>query len=220
MPVPLNDRGVSKPPQGCGNAVIVDPANRRRFVGETVDHLRSIEGHFDVSIRRIAIDAPSAPLPDGESLRAAEAALDHEGIDYIQTPTRSQFDEMAAVVRQHLARGGTEATLPRANQLWMLFGFDLFDELTREGWDCLEVYPQATVRALGVGDVHKTKAGAVEAQLTAAAKYTGWPDEPTLAALGRSVTAVPTIALTRTSPHGSRVLMKARGEGSESRQTT
>lgn len=87
--------------------------------------------------------------------------------------------EHMARVRQHLQDGGTQATIPCANQLWMLFGFELFTALSVAGWPCIEVYPQATVRAIGVGEQHKSTAGAVLEQLEAAAPHTGWPSRPT-----------------------------------------
>jgi hypothetical protein len=64
----------------------------------------------------------------------------------------------------------------------MLFGFELFQVLGLI-WPCLEVYPQATVRALGVGQRHKHEPGAVLEQLTAAAAHTGWPRPVSLVAL-------------------------------------
>ena len=146
-------------------------------------YLRRVEKHFDVHIVRIAIDAPSAPRRDGLTLREAEAALDREDISYIQTPGRAAFDLMPERVRQHLAGGGSEATLPCANQLWMLFGFSLFEALSGAGWTCLEVYPQATVRILGSGQQHKSTPGAVEAQMAATARHTGWPENADESAL-------------------------------------
>ena len=134
-------------------------------------------------IVRIAIDAPSAPCRDGLTLREAEAALDREEISYIQTPGRAAFDLMPERVRQHLAGGGSEATLPCANQLWMLFGFSLFEALSGAGWTCLEVYPQATVRILGSGQQHKSTPGAVEAQMAATARLTGWPEKADVSVL-------------------------------------
>jgi predicted nuclease with RNAse H fold len=148
-----------------------------------VSYLRRVEKHFDVHIVRIAIDAPSAPRRDGLTLREAEAALDREGISYIQTPGRAAFDVMPERVRQHLAGGGSEATLPCANQLWMLFGFSLFEALSGAGWTCLEVYPQATVRILGSGQQHKSTPGAVEAQMAATARLTGWPEKADVSVL-------------------------------------
>ena len=57
----------------------------------------------------------------------------------------------------------------------MLVGFALFKRLRTE-WECLEVYPQATMQVLGASTVHKAKAGAVLAQLKAVSGYSGWPD--------------------------------------------
>jgi hypothetical protein len=65
----------------------------------------------------------------------------------------------------------------------MLFGFDLFRVLSAEGWECLEVYPQATVRVIGAGERHKKSPGAVLAQLTAVAAHTRWPDPVSVEAL-------------------------------------
>jgi Protein of unknown function (DUF429) len=180
VPLALNARAAPKPPAGCGNRAIIDPEIRRQFATETRSYLREVERHFGVEIARIAIDAPSAPRVDNLELREAEAALAAAGISFIQTPDQQAFECMPDRAREHLAAGGTCATLPCANQLWMLFGFELFDVLASEGWECLEVYPQATVRTLGAGDAHKSQSGAVLAQLKATARHTGWPASPSL----------------------------------------
>ena len=182
-PLALRGRGVPEPPRGCGNAAIIKGENRERLASETITFLKRIEGHCHVQIERIAIDAPSAPRRDDQRLREAEAALDNEGISYIQTPNRAAFDSMPDRVGRHLEAGGSHSTLPCANQLWMLFGFTLFDALSRAGWICLEVYPQATIRILRSGQQHKSTAGAVVAQMTAAACHTGWPAKPGKSAL-------------------------------------
>jgi predicted nuclease with RNAse H fold len=183
-PLALRARGIPEPPRGCGNAAIVEQGNRERLASAAVSYLRAVEEHFDVHIARIAIDAPSAPRRDDLKLREAEAALGKEGISYIQTPTRAAFDLMADRVRRHLGEGGSHSTLPCANQLWMLFGFTLFDALSHAGWECLEVYPQATVRMLRSGQRHKSAPGAVVAQMTAAASRTGWPAKHETSSLG------------------------------------
>ncbi len=64
----------------------------------------------------------------------------------------------------------------------MLVGFALFARLRME-WECLEVFPQATVALLGVGGTHKSRHEGLEAQLAAAARWTGWPDPPSTGAL-------------------------------------
>ena len=95
---------------------------------------------------------------------------------------RGSVGEIQAKAKAHLAGGGAVATLPNANRLWMLVGFDLFRRLSKE-WECLEVYPQATVVVLGAGATHKHKQAGLQTQLRAGAKYTGWPKPPVLAAL-------------------------------------
>lgn len=77
-------------------------------------------------------------------------------------------------VRKHLGGGGAENRIPHANQLWMVVGFELFRRLSHLA-PCVEVFPQATVRVLGSGQVHKFKADGVQAQLTEVATHTGWP---------------------------------------------
>jgi hypothetical protein len=58
----------------------------------------------------------------------------------------------------------------------MVVGFELFRQLSSTV-PCIEVFPQATARVLGSGQVHKFKSGGVEAQLREAAVHTGWPSE-------------------------------------------
>jgi len=183
IPLLLKGRGLAKPPRGRGNAAIIERDERSRLASETVAYLRWAEKQFDVQIARIGIDAPSAPRPNSLARREAEVALDKEGISCIGTPSESDFEGMPRCIREHLAAGKSQSTLPCANQLWMLFGFELFKVLSAEGWDCLEVYPQATVQVLNPRAPHKTSKGAVADQLRAASKHTGWPQEPTVDAL-------------------------------------
>ena len=125
----------------------------------------------------IGIDAPSAPRDSELKRRLAEVALDRAGISCFATPSEKQFYAISDKVNKHLEEGGDESHLPHANQLWMLVGFAVFKELQKLA-PCIEVFPQATARALGVGQIHKTQPGAVDEQLNAAAKYTGWlPDQ-------------------------------------------
>ena len=71
-----------------------------------------------------------------------------EGISCIATPSRSDFKKIREKVAVHLRRGGRVARLPHSNQLWMLVGFALFQELSKLA-ECIEVFPQAIVRAIG-----------------------------------------------------------------------
>ena len=162
------------PPRGRGNAATCDPEAVAAFAAETVEYLRRVEADLGVRIVRIGIDAPSAPRRDGTSRRAAEAALDRAGISCFTTPGETDFERIREKVRQHLEAGGGHANLPHANQLWMQVGFALFRELGKVA-ECVEVYPQATIRQLGAGSIHKFKTGGVESQLAAVARHTGWP---------------------------------------------
>ena len=172
-----------EPPVGLGNAASCKAGVVENFAQATVNYLRQVEVHFDVQIIRIGIDAPSDPRSPTVARRAAEAALDRAGISCFTTPSDADFLLIRQKVEHHLALGGAESRLPHANQLWMLVGFQLFRQLKTVA-ECVEVYPQATVRQLGVGNVHKFKQGGVATQLAAASAYTGWPrgqlDEPTI----------------------------------------
>lgn len=174
VPRRIAEREAPEPPRGAGNVAALEPSSVRRFADETATYLRRLEAHFKVSIRRVAIDAPSDPRPEAIGRRRAEAALDARRISCFTTPSSAEFMAIMEKARKHLRTGGAEARLPHANQLWMLVGFALFERLRRD-WECLEVFPQATAFVLGAGAIHKSKPGGVEAQLTAAARHTGWP---------------------------------------------
>jgi hypothetical protein len=174
-PLPLAARYTPVPPRGHGNVSSIDSSTVASFADSTALYLHHLESHFGVSIRRIAIDAPSDPRQDGLSRRLAETALDQQSISCFTTPSSAGFETIRVKVRDHLKAGGSESRLPHANQLWMLAGFALFKRLRSE-WECLEVYPQATMRVLGASTVHKSKVGGVLAQLGAVSRYTGWPD--------------------------------------------
>ena len=100
--------------------------------------------------------------------------MDRAGISCFTTPSCREFAEIGRKVGAHLAGGRPESQMPHANQLWMLVGFALFRELETVA-ECIEVYPQATAHEIRAADIHKAKAGGVEAQLAAASVYTGWP---------------------------------------------
>jgi hypothetical protein len=100
--------------------------------------------------------------------------MDAARISCFTTPTGAKFEEIRARGRAHLAAGGAQNRMPAANQLWMLVGFALFERLGRE-WECLEVFPQATARAIGAGAVHKSAHGGWALQLSAVSAHTGWP---------------------------------------------
>ena len=103
--------------------------------------------------------------------------MDAAGISCYSTPSKQDFVRIRRKVRAHLAEGGSEGRLPHANQLWMLVGFALFEELLRLA-ECIEVFPQSTVQAIGAGQTHKFKREGLEAQMAAAARSTGWSSVP------------------------------------------
>ncbi len=189
VPLPLKTPGEGSgpgawmPPEMPGNERIVDAAVRADLAREVVEYLRAVEEGWGVRIERIGIDAPRQPRPAGMEVRACEAALSERKISYIKTPDQAVFDRIAGDVAAYRRHPTTRKGLPHANQIWMLFGFELFRGLSAEGWECLEVYPQATVRSIGAGDRHKRKPGAVLAQLSAVAGHTRWPDPASLDAL-------------------------------------
>jgi hypothetical protein len=190
VPLPVTGRDAPHPPRGAGNAAALDSVAVTRFADDTATYLRLLEAHFGVRIRRVAIDAPSDPRADKLKRRRAEEALDARRVNCFATPSAAEFVQIREKVRAHLRAGGAKSRLPHANQLWMLVGFALFERL-RHDWECLEVFPQATVRALGAGATHKSKPGGVLAQLAAVARLTGWPSPPTESAL-RTVAYGPT----------------------------
>lgn len=182
IPLPVAEADAPNPPRGRGNAATLDENVVTEFADEVADYLRRLEIYFAVKIRRIGIDAPSDPRAGDASRRKAEAALDLRRISCFTTPTSADFVRIRQRAFAHLEAGGSEPRLPHANQLWMLVGFALFERLRRE-WDCLEVFPQATVCVLGANALHKSQRGGVDAQLAVVAQFTGWPKPPREAAL-------------------------------------
>src|SRR5438309_1020735 len=65
IPLPVADRWAPDPPRGAGNVAALEPTAVAQFADETAAYLQRLEAHFHVSIRRIAIDAPSDPRPCG-----------------------------------------------------------------------------------------------------------------------------------------------------------
>lgn len=163
-----------KPPRGNGNAAVLDGVQVSEFIKAAADYIVDVCERLSLVPRRIAIDAPSGPRADGARRRAAESAMDQAGISCFTTPTAAEFEVIFEKVRQHLNQGGTHSHIPHSNQLWMSVGSRLFDELNNIA-PCIEVFPQATARVLGSGQIHKSKSGATVAQLKAAARHTGWP---------------------------------------------
>ena len=160
-------------PRGRGNKLAIDTSVVENFAEEALAYICAIENKFDIKIVRIAIDAPSAFRRPEVERREAEQAMDKLGISCFATPSKEDFNNVIEKVEKHLGSGGSESTLPHANQLWMLAGFSLFERLRRK-YECIEVFPQAIVAALGCSKVHKSKKDGLAAQEQAAWVATGW----------------------------------------------
>jgi hypothetical protein len=173
VPVELEGRT----PRGSGNKASLEPSIVERFANEVAWFLETWEKLDGCKIKRIAIDAPSSSRLDRLSVRRAEAALGELNISYFKTPSNSEFADIKAKALAHFLREGKESHVPNANKLWMLVGFALFRRL-RQSWECIEVYPQATMRSLGVASVHKSKPEGLNRQLHALLRKTRWMPFP------------------------------------------
>jgi len=174
--------GAARPPAGQGNRAALDSRRRDQFAHQVLRWLQGVERCEGIRIRRIAIDASSDYCAPGASRRAAETALDGEGISVFATPTRSQFHAKQRAARAYLAAGHPESGIPSANQLWMLVGFALFRVLGT-AYECLETYPQAVARSLGVGATHKSTAAGLAEQVAALAARLGQRPEELVVSL-------------------------------------
>jgi len=172
-PLPLR-RGFDKPPAGYGNKAALQATTQKKFATEVANWLKKLEQDMWVTIKRIAIDAPSDYCDAGLPRRLSEQSLDSSGISCFATPTKKQFDEKIRATLAHLQAGGKEAEMPNANQIWMLVGFALFETLKKRDYDCIETYPQAIVHELKCSDNHKSTADGFSGQLGSAAKAVGY----------------------------------------------
>jgi predicted nuclease with RNAse H fold len=172
-PLPLR-RGFDKPPSGMGNKAALDAQTRASFALAVSNWLKKLETDQNLKISRVAIDAPSSYCDDKKDRRDCEKALDSEGISCFATPTKKQFDQKIKVARSHLSNGGNEAAIPNANQIWMLVGFALFEQLTIDGFSCIETYPQAVAYELQCSGSHKSTKRGYASQLEGAVKATAF----------------------------------------------
>ena len=170
-PLPLKGRPVW--PRGSGNVAALDEHIVQEFAYGATIFLENVARDENLEIIRIAIDAPRDYRAEDAARRSAESAMDAEGVSCFTTPSRSDFERIRQKVKAHLQQGGSVSRLPHSNQLWMLVGFALFRELS-EIAECIEVFPQAIVRAIAAGEVHKFKREGLAAQVAAAARRTAW----------------------------------------------
>lgn len=133
----------------------------------------------------------SAWLASGVTAWAIEAAArDCRGtprLSSFQTPDEERWRQVFRTCREHLGRGGALSRMPHANQIWMLYGFELFEALRAIGHEVIEVYPYAIVRALLPECPHKRTAEGYRRQLELVAAATNWSPLDLERALKRSV---------------------------------
>jgi predicted nuclease with RNAse H fold len=160
-------------PGGLGNGEILRDRPFEQAAEAFSDSLGSLAQDRGFVIARVAIDAPAAPPASGE--RSAEKTLRQLKLSCFQTPDRGRWLEIRQVCRTHT---GKLSRMPHANKVWMLYGFELFRALREHGFEVIEVYPYAIVRALLPQCEHKTTPEGYRSQLTAVAAATRWaPDD-------------------------------------------
>jgi predicted nuclease with RNAse H fold len=127
-------------------------------------------------VERIAVDAPAAAPATGP--RASEKELGKCGLSSFRTPAVSTWADIRRQCANHLGLGNGVATLPHANKIWMLFGFELFECLRSGlGTEVIEVYPFAIIRELLPTCEHKSTENGYRDQLNAVAARTGWQSQ-------------------------------------------
>lgn len=164
--------GFDKPPSGMGNKEALETKKRAEFASSVSTWLKKLQCDKEMKVVRVAIDAPSTYCDDNKNRRDSEKALGEAGISCFTTPTKEQFDQKVKKAQHHLSEGGSESKIPNANQIWMLVGFALFEQLQKDGFFCIETYPQAIVHALNCSAIHKSKKDGYAAQLESTAKAT------------------------------------------------
>ena len=157
-------------PRGIGNKEITAVAPFREAARGVASSIHRIAVEMGWHVERVAVDAPAAP-PASNS-RASENEL---RLSSFRTPAADKWAGIKQKCVEHLGSGGSTATLPHANQIWMLFGFELFSSLrVGLGIEVIEVYPFAIVRALLPACAHKSTEKGYQDQLIEVAKRTGW----------------------------------------------
>lgn len=182
IPKPLSDLI----PRGVGNREIVSAAPFQEAARGVVSAINRIQIEMGWQIERIAIDAPAAPPARGS--RSSESELGALGLSSFRTPAESVWTGIREKCASHLNNHGNIPTLPYANMIWMLFGFELYkcfkSDLSAE---VIEVYPFAIVRTLLPACEHKSTERGYQDQLAVVAGRTGWKPQSLEARLRATV---------------------------------
>ncbi|MBD3586232.1 DUF429 domain-containing protein [Salinimonas sp. HHU 13199] len=173
LPIPLANHQI-KPPKGLGNVLTLHDEVNMAFSNDVANYIETICDEFHLNPIRIGIDSPLHPRDNLLKRRVAEQALDKAGISCYTTPSSDDFEKIKAKGIAHLEANKPIQNLPHAHQIFMLLGFALNERLSKVA-ECIEVYPHATVKQLGVANIHKTKKNQAECQLSAMSHCTGWP---------------------------------------------
>ena len=173
LPLPLASYQI-KPPRGLGNALTLHDKVNKALANDVASYIEMVCNTFHLNPVRIGIDSPLRPRDNSLTRRVAEQALDKAGISCYTTPSIDDFETIKAKGIAHLHADKPIQNLPHAHQIFMLLGFALNERLSKVA-ECIEVYPHATVKHLGVANIHKRKGNQAELQLSAISHYTGWP---------------------------------------------
>ena len=111
-------------PRGVGNREITAVAPFQEAALGVAGSINRVAVEMGWHVERAAVDAPAAP--PAASSRASENELGRLGLSSFRTPAASAWDGIKQKCVDHLGSGGSTATLPHANKIWMLFGFELF----------------------------------------------------------------------------------------------
>lgn len=163
-------------PRGAGNKEIAGAKPFQEAARGVASAINRIVDETGWKIKRIAVDAPAAP--PATDCRLSENELARLGLSSFTTPALSAWSGIREKCANHLRIGGTPSTLPYANKIWMLYGFELFASLRRGLMvEVIEVYPFAIIRALLRACAHKSTEQGYQDQLVAIAARTGWDPE-------------------------------------------
>ena len=186
MPLTIPKHLAGLIPRGVGNREIIAAAPFEQSARGVASAIARIRDEMGWKVERIAVDAPAAPPAKGS--RASEDELGRLGLSSFRTPVATAWAGIREKCVDHLRLGGTAATLPHANKIWMLFGFKLF-ALLKGGLraEVIEVYPFAIVRALLPACEHKSTEQGYRDQLFAVSARTGWEPQALEAKLKATV---------------------------------